>query len=93
MDPELIEGPQLLVDHSVAGRHQQGQGHLALLDGLESALVTPSPRAILTSGQVQVEFLDTPGIVTQEAVDKFKLKPEVVKGEMMRIRANIFISQ
>lgn len=45
--------------------------------------MTPSPRAILTSGQVQVEFLDTPGIVTQEAVDKFKLKPEVVKGEMI----------
>ena len=31
VDPELIEGPQLLVDHSVAGRHQQGQGQVERL--------------------------------------------------------------
>lgn len=44
--------------------------------------MTTTPRAILTAGEVQIEFLDTPGIVTEETVNKFKLKPEVVKGEI-----------
>ena len=29
----------------------------------------------------KVEFLDTPGVVTQEMVEKFKLSSEVVSGE------------
>lgn len=38
-------------------------------------------RAILTTGQTQVVFLDTPGMVTAEEAVKFKLETSLVAGE------------
>jgi len=65
-------------------------GKSSLVNSLLSTFVCPysakdnttlrNCRAILTSDNVQVEFLDTPGVVTQEMVEKFKLSSEVVSG-------------
>ena len=41
-----------------------------------------SINAILESNH-KLEFLDTPGVVTQEMVEKFKLSNEVISGEFL----------
>jgi len=65
-------------------------GKSSLVNSLLSTFVCPysardnttlqNCRAILTKDNVQLEFLDTPGVVTQEMVEKFKLSNEVISG-------------
>ena len=42
-----------------------------------------SPINAILESNYQLEFLDTPGVVTQEMVEKFKLSNEVISGEFL----------